>query len=182
MIVIRGETIMAHKGSNHDNLEVFIKIIMVVIAKVFMKRIILSSFFVVLAVITFIVTPVLAEEDLNKRWSDGQSEYKVQLEGNNITLISTVPKIPRAAGIPNLAGTITGTTFTGKQYLVADDCPNLDGYVPAKGTVAPDGSSITVTYNTIDFHSETCVEIAGSESEVTSTYALASAANTSPTP
>lgn len=145
-----------------------------------MKKLILSVF--VLLALLVIVTPAFAEIDSNKRLTDGEYEYEVKREGNNITIISTVPKLPRVAGIPNLVGTITGTTFTGEAYLVADECPNLDGYVPASGTVTPDGSSVTVTYNTSDFYYTTCMEKANSESEVTKTYSIASALNTSPTP
>lgn len=126
-----------------------------------MKKLILFIFF--LSVLFVSVSPALADKD----------SYNVQREGNNITLITTTPKIPRVAGIPNLVGTITGTTFTGKAYLIADECPNLDGYVPANGTVSEDGSSITVTYNTTDYYYTTCVEKANSESKVTKTYSIA---------
>lgn len=146
-----------------------------------MKKIILSFFFALLSASFFVVTPVLAIVDQNERWVDGKFEYKVARTGNNIELTSTVPKIPRAAGIPNLVGKITGTTFSGKVYLVADDCPNLDGYVPASGTVSGDGSSITVIYNTTDYYYTNCVEKANSESEVTITYTKTSAQN-SPSP
>lgn len=141
-----------------------------------MKKLIIL-FFVLLTVFLAVVTPVLGQVNQS---SDGD-EYKVQRDGNNITLTSNKPKIPRAAGIPELVGTINGTTFTGKQYLVADDCPNLDGYVPASGTITADGS-VTVTYKTSQYYYETCVVKPDSESEVTKTYSLASAANTSPTP
>ena len=148
--------------------------------KILFKKILFV--FGLLLIFLLITAPALAEVDANERWSDGNFEYKIQRDGNNISLTSTKPKIPRAAGIPNLVGTITGTTFTGKVYLVADECPNLDGYVSAKGTVSADGSSITVTYNTSDFYYRTCVEKAGSESEVTKTYSVTNTVNTSPTP
>lgn len=136
-----------------------------------MKKLILFVFF--LSVLFFNVSPVLADEDSSEHFTDGEYEYNVKREGNSITLTSTKPKLPRVAGIPNLVGTITGTTFTGKAYLVADECPNLDGYVPASGTVSEDGSTITVKYNTTDYYYTTCVEKANSESEVTKTYSIA---------
>lgn len=147
------------------------------------KKVILPFFFVcgVVLVLLVKVTPAPVVADSNERFSDGKYEYTVQREGNNITLTSTTAKIPRAAGIPNLVGMITGTTFTGKVYLIADDCPNLDGYVPASGTVSADGS-ISVTYKTSQYYYKTCVEKPNSEFEVSSTYTLASAENTSPTP
>lgn len=145
-----------------------------------MKKFILVVF--VVFALSISVLPVLAEESSNELFTDGDYKYNVQRQGNNITLTSTVPKIPRMAGIPNLVGTITGTTFSGKVYLVADDCPNLDGYVPASGTVSKDGSSITVTYNTTDYYYKTCVEKANSESEVRMTYSIASAVNASSAP
>jgi len=150
------------------------------VKKILFKKILFV--FGLLLIFLLITTPALAEVDANELWTDGNFEYEVRREGNSISLTSTNPKIPRAAGIPNLVGTINGTTFTGKQYLVADECPNLDAYVPAKGTVSADGSSITVTYNTSDFYYRTCVEKAGSESEVTKTYSVTNTVNTSPTP
>lgn len=142
-----------------------------------MKKFILVAF-----VLAAFLTSALPALTADERWSDGDYEYNVQRQGNNITLTSTVPKIPRIAGIPNIVGTITGTSFSGKVYLVADECPNLDGYVPASGTVSEDGSSITVTYNTTDYYYKTCVEKANSESEVKVTYSVASAVNVSSAP
>lgn len=120
------------------------------------KLILLSYIFIVSALIVF-ATPVLATVDLNERWTDGGGyEYKVQREGDTIKLTLIIPKQPRAAGIPSLVGTITGTTFTGQQYLLADDCPNLEGYVPASGSVSADGNSISVTYTSNDFYVTSC--------------------------
>lgn len=145
-----------------------------------MKKLILSFFFVLLSVFFVIATPTLAEVDLSERWTDGNFEYEVRREGNSISLTSTNPKIPRAAGIPTLVGAITGTTFTGKQYLVADECPNLDAYVPASGTVLADGS-VTVKYTNSQYYYRTCVEKPGSQFEDSSTYTIASVVSKSPT-
>lgn len=118
-----------------------------------MKKLILHSFFIALSVLLFMVPPTLAADEL---WSRGTNEYKVQREGNSIVLTNTNPKVPRTAGIPSLIGTINGTTFTGKQYLLADSCPNFEGYVPASGTVSADGSSISVSFTSSEYYTSSC--------------------------
>lgn len=147
-----------------------------------MKKIILSIFFILLSVLFVIVKPDLAAGDQNERWSEGGKEYSVQRDGNNIALTLLIPKATRAAGIPSLVGTINGTTFTGKQYLLADGCPNLEGYVPASGTVSADGNSVTVRFKVTDFYSSSCTEKPNSDSEVTKTYSIVSKVSKSPAP
>ncbi|MDO8583060.1 MAG: hypothetical protein Q7R51_00845 [bacterium] len=140
-----------------------------------MKKFIVFFVFIFLLAFLVVVKPALAVEEL---WSDGGRDYSVQRDGNNITLTALKPKQPRAAGIPSLVGTISGATFTGKQYLLADGCPNLEGYVPASGTVSADGNSVKVTFTSSDFFTASCTVNRSFEDSIT--YTKTSAQN-SPT-
>ena len=88
-----------------------------------MKKVIVS---IVVFLFAFIFLSPVFGQGSNERWTDGNIEYERQGSGSSIVLISTSAKESRPAGITFLRGTITGTTFSGSQHLVADECPNLD--------------------------------------------------------
>ncbi|HCM37507.1 MAG: hypothetical protein UV61_C0002G0057 [Candidatus Gottesmanbacteria bacterium GW2011_GWB1_43_11] len=123
------------------------------------------------------VVPVAAEE----RWTDGSSEFEVQRTGNSIIIKTTTPRESRPPGIVVLSGTITGTTFTGTQHLIADECPGLDHDEPANGTVTSDGS-ITVTFLNNNYDTAECVDLPGTEHEDSATYSIAVASTPKPSP
>lgn len=114
---------------------------------------------------------VLAAPDLNGSWSGFGYSFKASQSGNSITLTATDGDI---SGKVALAGTITGNALEGRQILVAKGCPNLEKYVPAKGTISSDGNSITVTYKNSDYDPSRCVDLPGNESEETGSYTRAS--------
>ncbi|MBI4067311.1 hypothetical protein HY407_02915, partial [Candidatus Gottesmanbacteria bacterium] len=107
-----------------------------------------------------IVTAPKGGLDLNGQWSGFGGTYTGRHTGNSISLISTEG--------PALIGSLSGTSFTGQIYLVADSCPGLNRYFPAKGTVS--NSTITVTFTSPKYDLSECYDLPGTESEKTASY------------
>lgn len=89
--------------------------------------------------------------DLNGEWDADGMKLKAVHSGDSLQLLIDEPNIPaRYQGIAELRGTISGNAFTGEEYTVHEDCPNLDGYRPASGTVTSRKIEITANFRTYD--------------------------------
>lgn len=102
-------------------------------------------------------------------WSSDGKSYTSQQKGNTITILGD-----ERPETPVFEGTITGNTVEGRQYLIADNCPNLDHYVAATGTISDDGTTITVTFTNPKYDLEGCFDIPGTERENTFSYSKSS--------
>lgn len=92
--------------------------------------------------------------DLSGEWV-GASGEKVKVNQSDNTF-SVEADSPKYSGIAGLKGTITGSTFTGQWYGTAEDCPNLAGYVPARGTISD--KNIEVKIDSFKYNLETCTK------------------------
>lgn len=92
--------------------------------------------------------------DLSGEWIGAAGEkVKVEQSGNTFSVETDDPKY---SGIAGLKGTIAGNTFTGQWYGTAEDCPNLAGYVPARGTISE--RKIEVKIDSLKYNPQTCVK------------------------
>lgn len=142
-----------------------------------MKKIVGIIF--LLGLVAALVTTVSAAPDLNGSWSGFGYYFKAQQSGNSITIIATDGDIK---GKVSLEGAITGNTVEGRQILIAKGCPNLEKYVPARGTISPDGNSINITYKNLEFDPGKCVDLPGNEFTETGSYTKVSSPSTPTTP
>jgi len=92
--------------------------------------------------------------DLNGEWV-GTAGEKVHVKQSDNTFSVEIDD-PKYSGIAGLKGTITGNTFIGQWYGTAQDCPNLAGYVPARGAISE--GMIEVKIDSFKYNPETCVK------------------------
>lgn len=92
--------------------------------------------------------------DLSGEWV-GASGEKVKVNQSSNTFSVEADSL-KYSGIAGLKGTITGSTFTGQWYGTAEDCPNLAGYVPARGTISD--KNIEVKIDSFKYNLETCTK------------------------
>ncbi len=96
-------------------------------------------------------------------------QLEAEQTGNTFSLIVIDPDVPeKYQGIAELKGVINGNTFTGQSFIVAQGCPNLDGYKPASGTITNTRIEATTVLSTFDL--ETCTRDPGTEVETTGIY------------
>lgn len=116
--------------------------------------------------------------DLSGEWLSKEGlHFKAQQSGNTISLIGTSSE-PLWGGITALTGTITGKTFSGRQYLMAYGCRGLDNTVPATGTVSE--NTIAVNFTNWRYEKDNCVRLTDKDFADTETYTHT--ANRSPAP
>lgn len=105
-----------------------------------------------LAIVTGISGPI----DVRGRWLTRKNEFEGQQVGNHFVLVALTATIPRGVGRSNIIGTLDGTKIQGQKFLMAVECPNLDAYVPAWGTISPKGDYISVSFKNFKFYVDTC--------------------------
>ena len=146
-----------------------------------MKKIILPTillFFINLFLL-FIFVPSAWAVNLNGEWiAEKGAKGEISQSGNTLSLIVTYSRFEELIGITAVKGTITGDTFIGQIYPHTDECPNLDGLVPASGTISEGKIEIKFTHFT--YNPDTCVRISNAGPEGSITYTRIS--TPSPTP
>ena len=127
-----------------------------------MKKFILPA-----VLLFFIFVPSVQAVNINGNWVSREGgKVEAKQSGNTFTLTITDSRLSKYVGFVGLKGTITGNTFTGQQYYITDECPNLTGYVPAWGTISYE--KIEVTGTGFFYDPDACVK--GSNSEYSTTY------------
>lgn len=128
-----------------------------------MKKLILhiTLFFVHLFTF-FIFVPTAYAVNLNGEWVSKLGEkVEAKQSGDTFTLTVTDTRLPEYVGTVDLKGKIKGNTFTGQHYYIADNCPNLTGYISAWGTVSYE--KIEVKATGFYFDPDNCVKLSDSE-------------------
>lgn len=114
------------------------------------------------------ITPAQAI-NLNGEWTaEKGARGKLSQSGNTFSLVVTYSRFEKLIGITAVKGTITGDTFIGQTYTYTDECPNLDGLVPARGTISE--GKIEVKFTQHVYNPDTCVNIRNAEPEGSITY------------
>lgn len=117
-----------------------------------MKKILLS---ITVSLFSFFaLTQSVWAIDLSGEWSGAAREKVIVKQSGNTFSVETDD--PKYSGIVGLKGTVAGNTFTGQWYGTAEDCPNLAGYVPARGTISE--SKIEVKIDSFKYNPKTCVK------------------------
>ncbi len=125
-------------------------------------------FFISLFLLFIFVSPAQAV-NLNGEWiAEKGARAELSQSGNTFSLIVTYSRFEKFIGTTAVKGTITGDTFIGQIYLYTDECPNLNGLVPARGTISEGKIEVKFTHHAYD--PDTCVYIPNSESEGSITY------------
>lgn len=124
-----------------------------------------------------IATAPSGQNNLIGRYISEDMYYIGKQIGNSFAIIT------EKHGETSLTGTITGNTFNGEKLLVAKECPNLDKYVPATGTISEDGATITSSFINNRYYVDNCIEVPDSEEDDSYTYTkLTETPTPSPTP
>ena len=108
--------------------------------------------------------------NLKGEWTEPDGlMMKAEQTGNTFSFVVTDPDIPeKYQGIANLKGTIGGSTFTGQIFSLHLECPNLDGYRPASGTISSREIKIKAIFSRYD--TDACTIDLNTETEISVTY------------
>ena len=108
--------------------------------------------------------------NLKGEWTEPDGlMMKAEQADNTFSFIVTDPDIPeKYQGIANLKGTIGGSTFTGQIFSLHLECPNLDGYRPASGTISSREIKIKAIFSRYD--TDACTIDLNTETEISVTY------------
>lgn len=107
--------------------------------------------------------------NLEGEWLVGKLRLKAEQSGDTFSLLVINPDAPaKFRGIAELKGTIDGNTFTGQKLTYHKECPNLDDYRPARGTIS--NRKIVAVAIFFRYDPEACTLDPGTETEVTDTY------------
>lgn len=132
-----------------------------------MKKLILPFFLSIFLLFIFI-SPAQAI-NLNGEWvADKGAKGKLSQSGDTFSLVVTYSRFEKLIGTTAVKGTITGDTFIGQIYAYTDECPNLNRFVPAKGTISEEKIEIKFNYST--YYPDTCARIPNAEPEGSITY------------
>lgn len=140
--------------------------------------IILSPLIILIALFIF-VSPAQAI-NLNGEWvSQEGAKEKLSQSGDTFSLIVTDSRLEEFIGATSVKGTITGDTFIGQVYYLADKCPNLNGFVPARGTISE--GKIEIKYTGFEYDPDRCVKYPNSELEHSNFYTRITTPSPTPT-
>lgn len=133
-----------------------------------MTKIKLSS--LLLSVLVFLFSAASAYAiNLEGEWLVGKLRLKAEQSGDTFSLLVINPDAPaKFRGIAELKGIINGNTFTGQKLTYHKECPNLDDYRPARGTIS--NRKIVAIAIFFQYDPEACTLDPGTETEVTDTY------------
>lgn len=107
--------------------------------------------------------------NLEGEWLSGDLRLKAEQAGDTFSLIVIDTRVPeRLQGIAELKGTIKDHAFTGEKFSYHEECPNLDGYRPARGTISNRKIEVKAIFSRYD--PDACTLDPGTETEIPDTY------------
>lgn len=137
------------------------------------------------------LTPTDTPLNLNGAWTTVNEKgtsftFNGRHTGNSLSLQITDASddiIKDSIGKTSLSGTLSGHEFSGTQILIpyAPKCLGKYFNTDGTGTVAADGSSITISFTNFRYDTDTCAKISGTEFQGSVTYVRANKGQ-NPTP
>ena len=87
------------------------------------------------------------------------------------SMVFAYRKSDGSTGSTSLTGNLQPDgTFTGQKYLVAEECPHLNHYTPAWGTLSQDGTTLEIKFTNKEYDIKGCYNLPGTEFTDSVTY------------